>query len=246
MDERDRRVREACEHVGLTPPGRYLDQLPKQLSGGEKQRVSIARALVVDPDVLLADEPVSMLDVSTQTAVLELLSDLVDELGLAMLYISHDLSTVSYVCDDIDVMYLGRIVESGPTPEVLSDPKHPYSQALIDAVPVPDPAADRKRTVMEGAPREPIGVGDGCRFRDRCPAAMPVCEHTPESVAVGENGSVACHLYYDHGSDAERDGVERTQPGELSAPTEDRRDRDETDDGTDRRDTDTSITEGSR
>jgi peptide/nickel transport system ATP-binding protein len=201
MDDRDRRVREACEQVGLTPPERYLGRLPDQLSGGEKQRVSIARALVVDPDVLLADEPVSMLDVSTQTAVLELLSDLVEELGLAMLYISHDLSTVSYVCNEIDVMYLGRVVESGPTADILADPKHPYSQALINAVPVPDPNADRERTVMEGAPREPIGVGDGCRFRDRCPDAMEVCERTPHTVPVDGTRDVACHLYYDHKSE---------------------------------------------
>ncbi|PSP87639.1 ABC transporter ATP-binding protein [Halobacteriales archaeon QS_4_66_20] len=201
MDDRDRRVREACEQVGLTPPERYLGRLPDQLSGGEKQRVSIARALVVDPDVLLADEPVSMLDVSTQTAVLELLSDLVEELGLAMLYISHDLSTVSYVCNEIDVMYLGRVVESGPTADILADPKHPYSQALINAVPVPDPNADRERTVMEGAPREPIGVGDGCRFRDRCPDAMEVCERTPHTVPVDGTRDVACHLYYDHESE---------------------------------------------
>jgi len=209
MDNRDQRIQEACEHVGLTPPEQYLDKLPNQMSGGEKQRVSIARALVVDPDVLLADEPVSMLDVSTQTDVLNLLSNLVEELGLALLYISHDISTVSYVCDDIDVMYLGRIVESGPVQSVLSDPKHPYSQALIEAVPVPDPNTERERTVMEGAPREPIGLGEGCRFRDRCPEAMPVCSKTPHSIEVGDEQEVACHLYYDHESPGENDTIVR-------------------------------------
>jgi len=186
------------ERVQLRPPGRYLDQLPKELSGGEKQRVSIARALIVEPDVILADEPVSMLDVSTQAAILRLLSDLTEDTSLAMFYISHDLSTVSYVCNNINVMYLGRIVESAPTHQLIQDPKHPYTQSLINAVPIPDPNHTRERTSIEGAVKEPIELGDGCRFRDRCPERMEICEQTPEFVTLENERTVACHLYYDH------------------------------------------------
>lgn len=198
MDDKQQRLHEVLRRVELRPAEKYLSRLPKQLSGGEKQRVSIARALIVDPDVLLADEPVSMLDVSTQAAVLKLLSRLIDDLGLSLLYISHDVSTVSHVCDDMHVMYLGRIVESGPTRRVVDNAKHPYSQALIQAIPVPEPGNDRPRTKIEGAPMDPIDLGEGCRFRDRCPERMDVCEKTPHTVAVEHDRSVACHLYYDH------------------------------------------------
>ena len=194
IERKDERIRRACEQVGLPSPDEYLPRLPKQLSGGEKQRVSIARALVLEPDVILADEPVSMLDVSTQAAVLNLLEDLITETDVAMVYISHDLSTVSAICDWINVMYLGRFVETRPTRALLETPKHPYSEALIDAIPIPDPHHDRERTTMEGAPREPVGLGEGCRFRERCPDAMDICEQTPRDVPV-EDGMVACHLY---------------------------------------------------
>ena len=197
MDNKDERVRRALRQAELNPPERYLNSVPSQLSGGEKQRVSIARALVVDPEVILADEPVSMLDVSTQAAVLELLSELIDDLGLSMLYISHDLSTVAYVCEQIHVMYLGRIVESAQTLDIVEDPKHPYTQALIDAIPVPDPHHARERVQIDGSPRDPVDMGGGCRFRDRCPERMEVCEKTPEFINEGDR-QVACHLYYDH------------------------------------------------
>jgi peptide/nickel transport system ATP-binding protein len=196
MDDHDDRVHDVLERVELNPPQKYLDQLPKQLSGGEKQRVAIARALVLNPDVLLADEPVSMLDVSTQASILQLLSHLIGDLDLSMLYISHDIATVMHVCEQVNVMYLGRIVERASTPDLLRNPKHPYSQALIDAIPVPDPHADRGRTEMEGAPRDPVSLGDGCRFRDRCPDRMDVCERTPPNVDA-EGHEVACHLYTD-------------------------------------------------
>ena len=203
MDDKDERIRDVLEQVELQPADQYLYRRPKQLSGGEKQRVSIARALVLEPDVLLADEPVSMLDVSTQASILRLLSRLMDDTGVSMVYISHDLSTVSYVCDVINVMYLGRFVEQAPTEALISDPQHPYSQALMRAIPVPSPHGERKRTEMEGAPRDPIGLGEGCRFRDRCPDRMDVCEKTPLFVDVsdetgGEGHRAACHLYYDH------------------------------------------------
>ncbi|MDG5821399.1 oligopeptide/dipeptide ABC transporter ATP-binding protein [Natronococcus sp. A-GB7] len=173
IDDRDRRVRDVLEHVELSPPEKYLGRKPVNLSGGEKQRVAIARALIVEPDIILADEPVSMLDASTQAAVLKMMKELIEDFGVSMIYISHDLSTVSYISEHVNVMYLGRIVETAPTGQILADPKHPYTDALVSAVPIPDPGHDRDRTRMSGAPRDPIGLGDGCRFRDRCPAVIP-------------------------------------------------------------------------
>jgi peptide/nickel transport system ATP-binding protein len=199
IGDRDRRVKEILEKVELNPPERYLDKRPYQLSGGEKQRVSIARALILEPEVVLADEPVSMLDVSTQASILKLLSNLITEFDLSMIYISHDLSTVSYICDEVNVMYLGRIVESAPTKQLLEAPKHPYSEALVDAIPLPDPSNHRERTDLEGSTPEPGAIGNGCRFKDRCPQRMDVCENTPAFVPNDDGeGHVACHLYYDH------------------------------------------------
>lgn len=209
MDDKEQRVRDVLEQVELSPPEKFIDQLPSQLSGGEKQRVSIARALVLEPDIILADEPVSMLDVSTQASILRSLKNLIDELNVAMLYISHDISTVSYVANEINVMYLGRVVEQAPTEKLLEDPKHPYSEALISAIPVPDPHYDRERTELEGSPRDPIGIGEGCRFRDRCPEAMEICEKTPATVEVENNHSVACHLYYEHDQQLDEETFER-------------------------------------
>lgn len=198
MDDRERRIEDVLRRVELQPPENYTDRFPRQLSGGEKQRVSIARALIVEPDLILADEPVSMLDVSTQAAILNLLSNLIEGIGATMLYISHDLSTVSYICQDINVMYLGRIVERAPTEVLLEDPRHPYAQALINAIPIPDPHNNRDRTTLEGAPRDPIGLDQGCRFRDRCPERMDVCERKPAFVELDDGVETACHLYYDH------------------------------------------------
>jgi len=220
MEATEERILDVLERVELNPADEYLYRLPHELSGGEKQRVSIARALVIDPDVILADEPVSMLDVSTQASVLNLLSDLTDNLGVSIIYISHDLSTVGQVCDSIKVMYLGRIVESAPTGTLLDDPRHPYTQALVSAVPIPDPHHDRTRTVIEGSTMDPIGVGSGCRFRDRCPERMDICEKTPKSVELDEDRRVACHLHYDHEemidsqSSADSDRVAADQGGD--------------------------------
>ncbi|MFB6304726.1 MAG: oligopeptide/dipeptide ABC transporter ATP-binding protein [Haloferacaceae archaeon] len=181
VGNRDERVREVLEDVELSPPEKYLGRKPMNLSGGEKQRVSIGRALVLDPDIILADEPVSMLDVSTQAAVLNMMKELIEEYGVSMLYISHDLSTVSYISERVNVMYLGRIVESAPTERILAEPKHPYTEALVSAIPVPDPHHDRDRTEMSGAPRDPIDLGEGCRFRDRCPRVIP-----PDDIEVNQ------------------------------------------------------------
>ncbi|MWV38470.1 ABC transporter ATP-binding protein [Natrialba sp. INN-245] len=198
IDGRDRRIRDVLEQVELSPVDNYLDRLPKQLSGGQKQRVSIARALIVEPELILADEPVSMLDVSTQAAILQLLSDLIDDFGVSMVYISHDLSTVSYVCHQLQVMYLGRVVESGATEVVLNEPKHPYTRALLSAIPIPDSEAERERTELPGTPGDPINIGNGCRFRDRCPDRMEICDKTPESYSLSTDHHVACHLHSEH------------------------------------------------
>lgn len=213
IEDKEERIVETLEQVELRPPERYIDRFPDQLSGGEKQRVAIARALVLRPDVILADEPVSMLDVSTQAVILKLLARLKEEMNLSIIYISHDLSTVSYICDDINVMYLGRIVESAPTMDVLENPKHPYSKALINAIPIPDPNYERERTTLEGSTPDPIGLGEGCRFRERCPERMDICDKTPAFIQ-DEGHHVACHLYYDH---EEHEAVAE----ELEVPSDD-------------------------
>jgi len=214
-DDPEGKAIDALEKARLTPAETYLDRRESELSGGEKQRVSIARALILDPDVLLADEPTSMIDVSTQASLLNLLDDLVEELGLSMLYVSHDLSTVSYVCDRINVMYLGRVIESGTTDAVLDNPKHPYTQALIQAIPVPDPFSDREPTDLRGTPSDPINLPGGCRFKDRCPERMDVCDRTPRSMETEDDAehTVACHLYYDHEGATGADGHATVRAG---------------------------------
>jgi peptide/nickel transport system ATP-binding protein len=205
-DTRERKL-EMLRRVELSPAERYIDQYPKQLSGGEKQRVSIARALIVDPDVILADEPVSMLDVSTQASILRLLSDIVSDEEIALMYISHDISTVSQICDRINVMYLGRIIERGRTADVLNSPKHPYTQSLIQAVPLPDPHHTRERVNLEGDIPDPLDAPEGCRFKDRCPERMPICNQEPLACELDGDREVACHLYYDHEAVTETDDM---------------------------------------
>jgi len=204
-DDVRERVNSVMEDVELAPPEKYLSRTPQNLSGGEMQRVSIARSLVLEPDLLLADEPVSMLDVSTQASILNLLSGLIEERNMTLLYISHDISTVAHLCEEIKVMYLGRIIESAPTNSLVESPKHPYSQALINAIPSSNPHRHRERTQIDGAPRNPINIGEGCRFRDRCPDRMEVCGITPRTIQCGHERTVACHLYYDH---HEREGID--------------------------------------
>jgi peptide/nickel transport system ATP-binding protein len=204
LENRKERIHDVLEDVELRPIERYVSKSPDELSGGEKQRVSIARGLILEPDLLLADEPLSMLDVSTQAAILNMLSRLSEERDFSMIYVSHDISTVSYLCDSIEVMYLGRIIESAPVSELLDDPKHPYTQALIQAIPVPDPHANRKRSELEYKPQTPVDLGEGCRFRERCPERMDICEKTPKRTGEDDH-TVCCHLYYDH---EETDSVE--------------------------------------
>jgi len=202
--ERYERVIEALERAELTPPETWFENYPHQLSGGERQRVAIARALVLEPDFLLADEPVSMLDVSIRAGVLDLLQRLNEELDLTILFISHDLSLLRQVCDRIGIMYLGRIIESGETERIINDPVHPYAKALIGAAPEPDPFREREHVEIKGSIPDPINLPSGCRFKGRCPEREAICDHVDpalESVETkDESGSprqVACHAYYD-------------------------------------------------
>ena len=195
--QRRRQVGDLLVQVGLRA-GNAL-RYPHEFSGGQLQRIALARAIAVKPQVLVADEPVSSLDVSTQAQILELVRELQLELGMAVLFISHDLSVVRQITTRVAVMYLGRLVEVGPTVEVTSDPKHPYTQALLSAVPIPDPDVQRqrKRIVLAGELPSPLHPPAGCRFHPRCPAAMDVCRHVdPTTITVGAS-SVSCHLYGD-------------------------------------------------
>ena len=198
-EKRLERILDTLERVNLLPPELFLDKYPHQLSGGQLQRVVLARALVLHPDFLVADEPVSMLDVSVRAGILNTTRRLAREMGLATVYISHDLSLLQYTCDRIAVMYLGYIVEIGPSHEVIANPKHPYTQSLIAAVPVPDPTLQPPPLrIREGVPR-PTERASGCPFVGRCPEAREAClAHFPPAVEV-ERGHIAlCHLYGEH------------------------------------------------
>ena len=199
-DQRLERIIETLDRVNLRPAEIFLDKYPHQLSGGQLQRVVLARSLVLHPDFLVADEPVSMLDVSVRAGILNTTKRLAKEMGLTTVYISHDLSLLQYTCDRIAVMYLGHIVEVGPSQEIIGNPKHPYTQALISAVPVPDPSLPNPPLlVREGVPR-PTEIAVGCPFVERCPKAMDACRGIfPPAVTVGEKEHQAlCHLYGEH------------------------------------------------
>jgi oligopeptide/dipeptide ABC transporter ATP-binding protein len=194
-EERRERVRQALEDSGLKPADDYLRRFPHQLSGGQRQRVVIAGALVLEPHILLADEPVSMLDVSIRAEIINLLADLRRERGISVIFITHDLSTVGTFADRVAVMYLGRIVELGTMEDVLKNPQHPYTRALLSVIPVPNPRLRRKRIILEGETPNPIDLPSGCRFHPRCPLAMDICRHNdPQLLPVSDSHSAACLL----------------------------------------------------
>ena len=192
---RDRAVAALVE-AGLSPADDYLDKFPHQLSGGQRQRVCIARAIVLEPEMLVADEPISMLDVSIKWGIIRLLKRLVVERELAMIYITHDLSSAGSVCDDLSVMYLGRIVESGPTAEVICNPQHPYTKALLASTPSIDPEFRRETADIRGAIPNAVDVPPGCRFHPRCPIAQDICARVDPDDATEDGHRAACHFAF--------------------------------------------------
>jgi peptide/nickel transport system ATP-binding protein len=197
-DARRRRVMEMLEAVEMAPPNIYVDKYPHQISGGQRQRIVIARALVTRPELIVADEPIAMADVSVRSALLDLMMRLKEEFDLTYLFITHDLATAKYVCDRIAIMYLGRIVEVGPLKSVYGSPAHPYTEALLDAVPVPNPRHRRTQPMPRGEIPSPVNPPSGCRFHPRCPIAeIGLCDvEDPGLMQVPEsdNHVAACLL----------------------------------------------------
>jgi oligopeptide transport system ATP-binding protein len=194
--ERNERVQYLLNTVGLNTD--HASRYPHEFSGGQRQRVGIARALAVQPEFIVCDEPISALDVSIQAQVVNMLEDLQSDLGLTYLFIAHDLSMVKHISDKIGVMYLGKLVEIGESNELYKNPLHPYTKALLSAIPIPDPdaAANNKRIMLEGEIPSPIDPPPGCRFKGRCRYAMPICgEQEPNLKDSGNGHCVACHLY---------------------------------------------------
>ena len=194
LDERNEAVRETLEQAGMAPAERYLEKYPNELSGGQRQRVAIARALVIDPDFLICDEPASMLDISLQAEVLNLLRTLANTQGIGVLYISHDLASLTQIADRLSIMYLGRFVEEGRTERVVNSPKHPYTEALLAAIPETDPRGSRDRVLLDGKSANPAGERTGCRFAPSCPRVAEACrEEEPKRDAWTEaDHSAAC------------------------------------------------------
>ncbi len=193
--ERKELVYKVLEEVDLTPVEEYTGRYPHELSGGQRQRAAIARALILNPEFIVADEPVSMLDVSIRGGILNLMLNLTRERGVSFLYITHDLATARHICDRVAVMYLGKIVEQGPVDEVIKNPMHPYTQALIRAVLVPNPEKRRLDPGMKGEITSAAEIPSGCRLHPRCPRAVEICrEKEPEVVKTGAGHEVLCHF----------------------------------------------------
>jgi len=187
---------EMLAEVGLTPPEKFYNLYPKDLSGGQRQRVAIARAMILKPEFIVADEPVSMIDVSLKASILRLMLKFKEELGLTYLFITHELAIAKYISDRIAVMYLGKIVEMGPAKKIFTDPLHPYTKALLSAVPIPNPEKRGRKIPIKGeVPVSPINVPSGCRFNPRCLLASEKClEKEPLLIEVEKDHFVACHL----------------------------------------------------
>ena len=193
--ERDERVKKAMEDSGLKPADVYLNRFPHELSGGQRQRVVIAAALVLEPEILLADEPVSMLDVSIRAEIINLLAELRISRQIAVIFITHDLGSVGFFADRVAVMYLGRIVEIGTMLDVLEKPRHPYTKALISVIPVPNPRLRHERIILQGETPNPIDLPTGCRFHPRCPVAIATCKASdPPFVILSKTHKAACLL----------------------------------------------------
>ncbi|GAQ25852.1 ABC transporter ATP-binding protein [Tepidanaerobacter syntrophicus] len=192
--EKEERILELLNIVGLDV--QHIRRYPHEFSGGQRQRIGIARALAVNPEIIICDEPVSALDVSVRSQVLNLMQELQQKFQLTYLFISHDLSVVKHISDRVCVMYLGKIVEVSEKNELYSNPLHPYTKALLSAIPIPDPEAKRERIILEGDVPTPINPPTGCRFHTRCQYAMPVCsQQEPILKDIGNEHFVACHLY---------------------------------------------------
>ena len=194
--EKTKKVMEILEKVGLTPPDQFIKLHPHQLSGGQRQRAALARSIITEPEFVVADEPVSMIDVSLRTTLIDLMLDLRKELGLTYLFITHDLAVAKYISDRIGIMYLGKIIEIGEKGEIFSNPLHPYTQALLSAIPVPDPERKRKTIELKGEVPSAINIPPGCRFHPRCPKAFDKCPlEEPVLMDIRKDHFVACHLY---------------------------------------------------
>lgn len=203
-------VKQALRDVQLVPPEEFLFRYPHELSGGQRQRVAIARALVLNPDLILADEPVSMLDVSIRAEVLNVLLLIREKRGISILVVTHDLALTKDICDRLAIMYLGVIMESGPAEEMVAKPHHPYTQALIAAVPVPDPAAEKVKVLAKGEIPTNVSPPSGCRYHTRCPLAQQVCtDKVPPTEEVSPGHSVACHYW--------KEAYEMYTSGEMNA-----------------------------
>ena len=202
---RRKKVEELLEIVGLEK--NFADRYPHEFSGGQRQRIGIARVLAADPKFIICDEPVSALDVSVRSQILNLLIKLKKDFGLTMLFVSHDLSVVEYICDRIIVMYLGKVMEIAKRDDLYKKPLHPYTKALLSAIPLPDPEVKRNRILLEGDTPSPVDPPEGCRFCTRCPSAREICrKKAPMLEEVGDGHTVACHFWRDEDAELNTGG----------------------------------------